>query len=315
MNNLKEDLKKHSQLILGAWQFGGGYFKKVEEREVQKILRKAYDFGIKNIDTAKVYGHGISEKLIGEFISKDSIRENILLASKCYPMKIEEYKKNFQESLQNLRTDYIDIYYIHWPEEYASNLKPIAEFLEEMRHRGKIKYLGVSNFEIQHIESISDVCKIDINQIGYNPLFRNKEDTIIPYCKENNIAIISYSTLAQGLLARENIKNKTEFDAIRVEKLILFRKEIWPHTLKTLQNIKEIATQNNISTLELTYAWLKRINLDGFIVGFSKEHHIESNHNAFKQSISDNAYHKMTKILDDFKRYTIQFPNLFDKKI
>ncbi len=210
---------------MGSWQFGGGYFKQVEKETAKKILKKAYNRGIRNIDTAKAYGNGISEKIIGEIILKDpTIRENILIASKCYPMEISEFTNNFNESLKNLKTDYIDIYYIHWPKN-DFDLRPIASFLEEMRAKEKIKYVGVSNFEISHMESIKNVCKIDVNQIGYNPLFRNKEKDVIPYCEDNNIATISYSTIAQGLLSKANIKDKSKFNDIITGKLILFKKK------------------------------------------------------------------------------------------
>ncbi|AJA90331.1 aldo/keto reductase [Borreliella chilensis] len=315
MNNLKEKINNYSKLILGSWQFGGGYFKQVEKETAKKILKKAYDNGIRNIDTARAYGNGISEKIIGEIISKDpKIRENILLASKCYPMEISDYKKNFNESLENLKTDYIDIYYIHWPKN-DFDLRPIASFLEEMRMKEKIKYVGVSNFEIPHMQSIKKVCKIDINQIGYNPLFRNKEKDVIPYCEKNNIVTISYSTIAQGLLSKVNIQNKNKFNDTRIEKLILFKKEIWPYTLETINKLEKIAKKNNLTILELTYSWLKKTKLTGFIVGFSKENYIESNLNSFKAEINEEAYKEITIILDNFNQHTKNFPNLFNKKI
>ncbi|WKC85431.1 aldo/keto reductase [Borreliella lusitaniae] len=315
MNNLKEKINAYSKLILGSWQFGGGYFKQVKKETAKKILKKAYSQGIRNIDTAKAYGNGISEKIIGEVISKDpTIRENILIASKCYPIEISEYVKNFNESLENLKTDYIDIYYIHWPKN-DFDLRPIASFLEEMRAKEKIKYVGVSNFEISHMESIKKVCKIDVNQIGYNPLFRNKEKDVIPYCEDNDIAIISYSTIAQGLLSKANIKDKTKFNNNITKKLILFKKEIWPYTLKTINKLEEIAKRNNLTILELTYSWLKKTQINGFIVGFSKENHVESNLNSFKADINEEVYKEITSILDNFKQQTKNFPNLFNKKI
>nr|WP_267510918.1 aldo/keto reductase [Borreliella garinii] len=315
MNNLKEKINTYSKLILGSWQFGGGYFKQVEKETAKKILKKAYNHGIRNIDTAKAYGNGISEKIIGEIILKDpTIRENILIASKCYPMEISEFTNNFNESLKNLKTDYIDIYYIHWPKN-DFDLRPIASFLEEMRAKEKIKYVGVSNFEISHMESIKNVCKIDVNQIGYNPLFRNKEKDVIPYCEDNNIATISYSTIAQGLLSKANIKDKSKFNDIITGKLILFKKEIWPHTLKTINKLAEIAKRNDLTILELTYSWLKKTKLSGFIVGFSKESYVESNLNSFKAEINDEVYKEITSILDNFNHQTKNFPNLFNKKI
>lgn len=229
-------------------------------------------------------------------------------------MEISEFTNNFNESLKNLKTDYIDIYYIHWPKNNFY-LRPIASFLEEMRAKEKIKYVGVSNFEISHMESIKNVCKIDVNQIGYNPLFRNKEKDVIPYCEDNNIVTISYSTTAQGLLSKANIKDKSKFNDIITGKLILFKKEIWPHTLKTINKLAEIAKRNNLTILELTYSWLKKTKLSGFIVGFSKESYVESNLNSFKAGINDEVYKEITSILDNFNHQTKNFPNLFNKKI
>lgn len=229
-------------------------------------------------------------------------------------MEISEFTNNFNESLKNLKTDYIDIYYIHWPKN-DFDLRPIASFLEEMRAKEKIKYVGVSNFEISHMESIKNVCTIDVNQIGYNPLFRNKEKDVIPYCEDNNIATISYSTIAQGLLSKANIKDKSKFNDIITGKLILFKKEIWPHTLKTINKLAEIAKRNNLTILELTYSWLKKTKLSGFIVGFSKESYVESNLNSFKAEINDEVYKEITSILDNFNHQTKNFPNLFNKKI
>ncbi len=97
--------------------------------------------------------------------------------------------------------------------------------------------------------------------------------------------------------------------------MILLKKEIWPHTLKTINKLAEIAKRNNLTILKLTYSWLKKTKLSGFIVGFSKESYVESNLNSFKAEINDEVYKEITSILDNFNHQTKNFPNLFNKKI
>ena len=112
---------------------------------------------------------------------------------------IEGIEKKIDLSLKRLNTEYIDIMYIHWPSD-AETIKKAVNILEKARKSGKIRHTGISNFSVSEMKTALNEGKIDFHQTGYSLLWRESEKEIIPFCRKNNISVIAYSFLAQGLL-------------------------------------------------------------------------------------------------------------------
>lgn len=187
-----------ANLGLGCWVFGEDwYWGKQSHSDSVKTIQAALRGGIKHFDTARSYSNGRSEQITGQQLKKN--RDDVIVATKTTWLPAEKIEKYIDISLNRLCTDRIDILYIHWPKP-GIDFRPMMEALEKLRTAGKIKYIGVSNFTTNNMESLISAGKIDYYQTGYSLIWRFPEKEIIPYCLENKIKIVSYSSLAQGIL-------------------------------------------------------------------------------------------------------------------
>jgi aryl-alcohol dehydrogenase-like predicted oxidoreductase len=199
-----------SRVALGTWAMGGWMWGGTDERESVKTIWAALDQGINLIDTAPAYGSGMSEKLVGRAISVAGLRSRAVIATKvgvemrdgkAYRNATRErIHREIDDSLRRLRTSYIDIYQVHWPDP----LVPIEETAEAMRglyELGKIRAIGVSNFSVDQMERFRSVAPIHVLQPPYNLFERAIEEQILPYCRANNIATFGYGALCRGLLS------------------------------------------------------------------------------------------------------------------
>ena len=168
------------------------------------VIQHGIDLGMTFLDTAEIYGGGLSEEIIG--LAVKGQREKVFIASKCYPQK--NARKNIvlslEGSLKRLQTDYIDLYQIHWPNPFIS-LMDIIEPLSNLVDQGKIRHIGLSNYFLSEFIEAQNMLPnktIVSNQIEYNLLNRTMEDDFLPYSKANNITLITYSPLNQGRLSQ-----------------------------------------------------------------------------------------------------------------
>ena len=190
-----------SRIIFGCWAIVGGFnWGPQDERDSISAIREAYDQGINSFDTAEAYGNGHSENLLAKALSGK--RKDIIIASKVGPLDFapENVIKACERGLRNLSTDYIDLYQLHWPNPEIP-LEDTLGALQRLKEEGKIRAYGVSNFGNQSL----DACKtsgftISSNQMAYNLLFRAIEFNILPQCVTDNVPVLCYSPLMQGLL-------------------------------------------------------------------------------------------------------------------
>jgi len=191
-----------SELGIGCWAFGDEYWtttdSTVSHRETVRVIRAALRAGITHFDTAQGYGNGVSEQVTGQQLRQ--IRRGVSIASKTYLRPASTVEKGIEKSLRRLCTDYIDIFYLHWPKP-SRDLRPHIEALERARQRGYIRAIGLSNFSAPQIQPLLSAGQIDYCQFGYSLLWRTPELSLVPFCKKHNIRMVSYSSLAQGLLA------------------------------------------------------------------------------------------------------------------
>jgi aryl-alcohol dehydrogenase-like predicted oxidoreductase len=199
---------KVSRVALGTWAMGGWMWGGSDQREAIATIHAALNQGINLIDTAPVYGFGASEEIVGAAL--DGVRAQTVIATKTglewRDGKIyrnatgERILREVDESLRRLRTDYIDIYQVHWPDP----LVPVEETAEAMRslyEQGKIRAIGVSNFSVAQIQRFRKVAPLHVLQPPYNLFERGIEAEILPYCQANGIATLGYGALCRGLLS------------------------------------------------------------------------------------------------------------------
>jgi aryl-alcohol dehydrogenase-like predicted oxidoreductase len=179
----------------------GGYFTKDSTRDdfFVDMLREGINLGMTFIDTAEAYGTGHSEELVGRAVNKQ--RDRVFIASKVSPENLtyDGVIKSLEGSLDRMRTEYVDLYQIHWPNPTVP-LDETFNAMEKLVRDGKVRYVGVSNFSIKELMIAVEVFadRIASIQVEYNLFDRTIEEDILPFCEKNNITVIAFSPLDQG---------------------------------------------------------------------------------------------------------------------
>ena len=199
-----------SRVALGTWSLGGWMWGGSDEGEAIKTIRTALDLGITLIDTAPVYGFGRSEELVGRAIAEHGGRERVLIATKAgLEWRAGEVYRNasgtrirreIEDSLRRLRTSYIDIYQVHWPDPLVP-IEETAAALRELFERGTIGAIGVSNFSPEQMEAFSAVAPLHVVQPPYNLFERQIEKNVLPYAERHGLTVLAYGAICRGLLS------------------------------------------------------------------------------------------------------------------
>jgi myo-inositol catabolism protein IolS len=247
-------------ILMGTWQAGKRMWVGIEDDDSIKTIRAAYEAGITTIDTAEVYGEGHSEQIVAEALS--DVRDNVEYATKVFAnhLKYQQVIAACERSLTNLKTDYIDLYQIHWPAgAFNSEIVPIEETmsaLNYLKEQGKIRAIGVSNFSRDQLAEAAQYGRIDSLQPPYSLFWRQVEKDAMPYCIENNISILAYSPLAQGLLTGKFLLGHKFDSADNRAKNKLFQGENFERAQQALNELSPIAEYYNCSLAQLALAWL-----------------------------------------------------------
>ncbi|CBN57381.1 MULTISPECIES: aldo/keto reductase [Kamptonema] len=247
-------------IIMGTWQAGKRMWVGIEDSETIKSIRAAFEAGITTIDTAEVYGEGHSEQIVAQALS--DVRDRAVYATKVFAnhLKYDQVIEACDRSLKNLNTDYIDLYQIHWPSgNWNSEVVPIEETmsaLNKLKEQGKIRAIGVSNFDSAQIEEAAKYGRIDSLQPPYSLFWRWVEKETMPYCVENNITIIAYSSLAQGILTGKFGADHKFEEGDHRAKSKLFKPENYARVQLALNQLRPIAERHQVSLGNLSLAWL-----------------------------------------------------------
>jgi len=209
-----------SRIGLGTWAMGGVQWGGTDDNESVKTIHAALDLGVTLIDTAPAYGFGHSEKVVGRAIAERGGRERVVVATK---VGLEQqgnalYRNStkqqifdeIEQSLKNLRTDYIDLYQVHWP-DFSTPYEETAQALLDLKKTGKIRAIGVSNYSIEAMERFRRVAPLAAAQPPLNLFEREAMDKIIPWCRANKVATLTYGALCRGLLTGK-IGKDTRFE-------------------------------------------------------------------------------------------------------
>ncbi|MDZ8078903.1 MAG: aldo/keto reductase [Nostoc sp. DcaGUA01] len=247
-------------ILMGTWQAGKRMWVGIEDADSIKTIRAAFEAGITTIDTAEVYGQGHSEKIVAEALS--DVRHQVVYATKVFAnhLKYEQVIQACERSLTNLKTDYIDLYQIHWPSgAFNSEIVAIEETMSALnflKEQGKIRAIGVSNFSSVQLAEAASYGRIDSLQPPYSLFWRQVEKDALPYCIEHNISILAYSPLAQGLLTGKFAIGHQFDPADNRAKNKLFQGENFERAQQALEKLRPIALLHNCSLAQLALAWL-----------------------------------------------------------
>jgi len=199
---------KVSRVALGTWAMGGWMWGGTDESESIATIRAALDQGINLIDTAPVYGFGVSEEIVGKALM--GVRSAAVIATKVgVEWRDGKVYRNasrnrimaeIHDSLRRLRTDYIDIYHVHWPDPLVP-MEETAGAMRELYQQGKIRAIGVSNFTVAQMQTFRAIAPLHVLESPYNLFERAIDDEILPYCLANGIATLGYGALCRGLLS------------------------------------------------------------------------------------------------------------------
>jgi aryl-alcohol dehydrogenase-like predicted oxidoreductase len=209
-----------SRIGLGTWAMGGFQWGGTDDDESVRTIHAALDRGINLLDTAPAYGFGHSEEVVGRAIAERGKRDRVVIATK---MGLKRHgdalyrnstrKQIFEEvdiSLARLRTDYIDLYQVHWP-DLKTPYEETAQALLDLKRAGKIRAIGVSNYSIEAMERFQRVVPLASAQPPLNLFERQAEEDIIPWCREHGVATLTYGALCRGLLGGL-IDERTKFE-------------------------------------------------------------------------------------------------------
>src|SRR5713226_4355310 len=199
-----------SRVALGTWAIGGWMWGGSDPADAIKTIRTALDLGITLIDTAPAYGFGRSEELVGRAIAEHGGREHVLIATKAglewregqvhRNASAGRIRAEVEDSLRRLRTSYIDIYQVHWPDPLVP-LGETASALRQLFEQGTIRAIGVSNFSPQEIEIFRAVAPLHVVQPPYNLFERQIEQDVLPYAERHGLTVLAYGALCRGLLS------------------------------------------------------------------------------------------------------------------
>ena len=270
-----------SPVIFGAWAIGGWMWGGNEESESIAAIRASIDAGANTLDTAAIYGMGYSEELVGKALTGIS-RDKVVIATKCgmrwddpkgegsdpWPQKDTNgrdliIRKNArahsivyecENSLKRLKTDYIDLYQIHWP-DVSTPVEESFAAMESLRKQGKARAIGVSNYDVAWMHKAKAVGQLASLQPPYSLLQRGIETEILPFCRKENIGVIVYSPMERGLLTG-NVGPDRQFPAgDHRSRHKLFSRENRQRVLAALETIRPIADQHKASFAQLVINW------------------------------------------------------------
>lgn len=262
-------------IALGTNAVGGhNLYPNLDEEQGKDVVRQAINHGINLLDTAYIYGPERSEELVGEVV-KEYPREQIKIATKgshefdenqeVHQNNQPEYlKQQVENSLKRLQTDYIDLYYIHFPDDNTPKDQAVAA-LQELKEQGKIKAIGVSNFTLDQLKEANKDGYVDVVQLEYNLLHRENE-AVLQYCVDHLITFIPYFPLASGILAGKYDEN-TKFSDHRTTRRD-FIPGVFEENVRRVKALESLAAAHQTSIANIVLAfYLTRPAIDVIIPG------------------------------------------------
>jgi aryl-alcohol dehydrogenase-like predicted oxidoreductase len=297
----------------GAWEAGGTAWGPNESDEaVIAAMRAAVDAGITWIDTAEVYGDGVSESLVGRAIA--GRRDQVVVASKVAPKpegsghRPDEVREACVASLDRLATDRIDLYQLHWPDESGVPVEETWGAMADLQDAGKVRWIGVSNFDRAAIERCESIRHVDSLQPEFSMLRREHAD-LIAWCASNGTGVVSYGPLAFGLLTgaittettfAEGDWRRSDDAAGNSDEVDLFAPDVLPGVLELVDRLRPIAERLGVTLSQLSLAWnVRQPGVTSAIAGSRDRDHVRSNALAGDVELDDATIAEVNAVLDE----------------
>jgi aryl-alcohol dehydrogenase-like predicted oxidoreductase len=290
-----------SEICFGAWAIGGWLWGGTDEAAALRALDAAIDTGVTSIDTAAIYGFGLSEEIVGKAIRGkrdkvqimtkyglrwDDTRGEFFFDTKRNdgtPVNIHSYASKesiiteCENSLRRLNTDYIDLYQQHWPDR-STPVEESMEALDQLIKQGKVRAAGGSNYTTEDMAKAQTVVPQASNQVAYSMVQRGIEDEIVPYCMANNIGIVVYSPMQRGILTGK-IKPGHQFNPGDSRPDTPYYK---PENVKRinafLDKIKPVADGKGVTLAQLVLRWtLQMPGVTSVLAGIRNEEQLKEN--------------------------------------
>lgn len=302
-----------SRIALGTWSMGGTDWGGSDDQESLRTLRDALTMGINVIDTAPIYGHGHSEELVGQALAEHGRRDQVIVATKFgldwsggrIARNSSDVRREVETSLRRLRTDYVDIYQVHWPDTSIRFASTAAE-MERLRGEGKVRALGVSNFSAQQMEEFRQAAPLHTSQPPFNVFERDAEREVLPYCRAHQVAVLAYGALCRGLLSGR-MREDTRFgeNDVRLEDP-KFQPPRYAQYLEAVVRLDRFAQQNyGKRVVHLAVRWLlEQPGVDIALWGARRPQQLEAVAGVMGWSLDDSARREIDRIL----RETIKDP-------
>lgn len=287
---------------LGTNKVGGhNIFQNLKDEDGYAVVKEAIEQGMTTLDTAYMYGEGRSEEIIGDVIQNYD-RSKLVIATKAAqnPDKDnaidnspEFLKKAVDDSLKRLKTDYLDIFYIHFPDKDTPKDQAVAA-LNELKQAGKIKAIGLSNFSLDQVKEANKDGLVDIVEDNYSLVHRDAERTLFPYLRKNDISFVPYFPLASGLLTgKYNLGDSKKFDQ--------FSKDQFSDIMDALGVVHKVAEANNATVAQVVLAWyMKNPDISIVIPGARVPEQVDQNIKALNVEIRNSSYHAIDEAFSEF---------------
>lgn len=296
-----------SQLGLGTNAVGGhNLYPNLNEATGKEVVRAALRNGITLLDTAFAYGEGRSEQLIGEVLQEPEFkRSEVVIATKAAhdPSRNGEFNnspeflvQSVKAALQRLQTDYLDIFYIHFPDKMTPKFQAVAA-LQELKEAGIIKAIGVSNFSLEQLKDANRDGFVDVVEDRYSLIHRECEQELFPYLAKNEISFVPYFPLASGLLTGKYTKEATFAEGdLRREKPD-FKGERFVQVVDKVTQLQPIAQNYNSTVAQIVLAWyLKNPAVAVVIPGAKQPEQVLANAKASAIELSNTDYAKIDQL-------------------
>jgi len=292
-----------SVMGFGCWEMGGTYGK-IDTGQLQQAVRRAIDVGINCFDTAEAYGMGASEQVLARALGER--RKDVAIVTKFgvgyeeAPNRRDSSRQrvmaSIEKSLQNLQTDYVDVYLVHWP-DVNTPFEETMRALDDIVQQGKARYIGVSNFRLAQLEACMRLRRVDVVQYGWNMFDRRMQAEIFPYCAAQQIGVMAYGSLAYGMLTgtfhagMQFDENDWRSRAGQMGVLNLFRTlfgpDDFPRNLRAVEELKALAAEYHKTLPQFALRWtLSNAVVSTALVGFRGPTEVTENLGAMGWSIS-----------------------------
>ena len=317
-----------SALAFGAWAIGGWMWGGSDASEAVKAMETAIDNGMTTIDTASVYGFGLSEELTGKAIKgkRDKVEvltkfgmswegtkgEYFFESKDAGGNTVKIYKYSAKEkviedcdsSLKRLKTDYIDLFQIHWPDA-TTPVSETMEALEILISRGKIRAGGVCNYSLDLMKEAVKSFTLASNQVPYSMVNRRIEEDVVPFCIGNNIAILAYSPMQRGLLTGKIRSGYNFNEGDNRPSTPYFREPNLSNINRILDSIKPIADEHDATLAQVVLNWtMNRPGITCTLAGARDSAQVLENMGAVKFRLSNEETDKINALIADFSLVT-----------